>query len=1200
MALDPNTQKQISSFINSQFPRLYEEYGQPFIDFVTAYYVWMETQGPLYDSRRASEYQDIDTTVAKFLVYFKDKYLPNIQLETNSNVDLLIKHSLDVYRSRGTIRSIDLLFRLVFGVGAEVYYPFDDVFQPSSGDWFIPRYLEVSTQDDLNKFVGKEIIGNTSHALAFVEGWVRKKSGSKQIDILYISALEGNFTTGEIINAVNNPFNILTCPTMIGSLSSVNIFDGGINFNIGDIVNINGTKGYGAVGRVANTSQITGTVSFTMNDGGYGYTTNAAVLVSQSVLTLQSMTPGANVLGGPNFFTIFDTVSQPMANINYQSAVGGHFVNNDLIFTYFGNGNVMGTGIVLAAANGLSTNGQIFVYINSGNLQANAIYNAGNAVSASVPVSNGYLNATATGNVIAETLTSVVAFNNISGSFINQEKLTNGSNTSAILGTISQEGPIASAPINNRVGVWVPGTTVTGGLSGATANLVSMSLGVGVINQTGSFLADTRAPIISAHSGTTGLLPVLNRGSGASFTIASLLYPETVILNTDFLAPYANTALNSPGYGFPAFPTANLATSIAASLSTNSYTVGRISGLSSITPGTGYTIPPLVRVYEPVSFYRQTVDSVVLSITGASGPFVIGDVITQSSTSARGLVMAANSSSLLAQKLSLINTFTLTSNSTTTITAISTGTTANVAALADAIFTDPENISETLMGLDADITANTSAANGSILKLQVLDSGWGYEPGEVVSMTQNGVVAQGTSVLTYQGTGTGFYRTENGFVSDIKKIQDSNYYQVSSYDIRASVAFEHYKDMLKALLHVAGTKAFGTFVYRASALVPLNIRNAKLTQIITMDGSLNAPISTGNTLFNTITTPKQGLAFSSMLSRYAARPSWKVAGIDYPVGINASALPLKDPATIGTYVPGATFSSGQVHLPSSSSTIIVDGFDFSLYNGCQVLLGTGTGQQIIKNCYFKAGSNKYNAIWDNGNIAASVLIEYNVFDGNSPTFEYLNPGQTAGYVSINAKSYEQYYNYFLNAQSEHVVSGGSVTNGILWKSSFNVYSQAGYGGYLGDHGDVVQLYGGIPGCHMNDISISYDTVVIDDTNTSSGSGGWGMQGFSINSANDYGLLTPTFEFQNNTICGAANAATKMGSGWLVNSSWFTQSITATNNYVDYTTVQGSILGWAIDYYPESQNGPGGAIINWGTGTNINLLTGLPLQSRFGF
>jgi len=411
MALDPNVQKYISTYINQQFPRLYEEYGQAFIDFVTVYYEWMETEGPLYDSRRASDYQDIDTTVDRFIVFFKDKYLQNIQLETRSNVDLLVKHSLDVYRSRGTIRSIDLLFRLVFGVGADVYYPFDDVFQLSSGEWIIPRYIEVSTQDDLNKFVGKEIVGVTSGAQAFVESWVRKRFNGKQIDILYVSVVEGNFTVGERINTLNNPFDLLECPSMIGSLTQVNITSGGTGFNVGDILPIVGTAGYGAKGRVSNVAQITGTVNFTLDDGGYGYTANSVVMISQEVLSLSNVVePTLRI--NTNMFVLFEQIKQNMANLNYTSNTG-LFGNNDIITEYAANGSILGSGMVLSAV----ANNQLFVSVLSGNLQSNGtFYNQGNAVSAALQVSNGYFDMSASGKIMAESNGASIIVRDIAGS----------------------------------------------------------------------------------------------------------------------------------------------------------------------------------------------------------------------------------------------------------------------------------------------------------------------------------------------------------------------------------------------------------------------------------------------------------------------------------------------------------------------------------------------------------------------------------------------------------------------------------------------------------------------------------------------------------------------------------------------------------------------------------------------------------------
>lgn len=831
MALDPTVQRHITNFIQGQFPRFYEEYGPAFIDFVTAYYQWSQTQGPLFDSRRLSDYQDIDVTdLDRFLVFFKDKYLPNIQLETVSNVKLLVKHSLDVYRSRGTKRAIDLLFRLVFGVGADVYYPFDDVFQPSSGEWIIPRYIEVSTQDDLNKFVGKEIYGVTSGAQAFVESWVRKKSGSTQIDILYLSVIEDNFKVGERINTLRNPFNLLECPSIIGSLTNVNMTSGGSGFKVGDTVDLVGSHGYGGRGRVASIGEITGTVSFNLRDGGYGYTANSKVLVSQYVLSMSNVQPGNT--NSPNYFSTFETIKQPMANILYQSAVGGYIVNNDIISTYYANGTQMGSGIVLSAANGTSTNGQIFVAVLSGNLSGNStLWTQGNTKTASVPV-GGYTDLTATGNVMSESANAVFSVKNINGTFQQSETVTNGVGGTATVIRYVSSGPTGKLYLGNRVGTWVPNTTVKGSTSSANASIANIAMAVGVINATGSFLGDVRAPLIATTSGTTGVLPFLNQGAGATFTISpTLLYPETVLFNTDYVYPYLGTSLAATSYGFPANPTGNLTSTVASCLTYTSYTFGAIASIRSQTPGSGYTQPPMVRIYEPLSYMKDIIKTEVLNITGASSSFPPNEIITQTATNAKGMVVFANSTTLRVNRLSIQYDFTPTTNSTTIIVGQSSGVTANVISTTTATFSDPEDVGQTFLGFNAQVDANTSSANGTVKDLQVISSGWGYLPGESLLMVSGtGVAATGEAVLVNQGVGQGFYRTEDGFLSDIKKIHDNDYYQVSAYDIGAAVDFEHYKDMLKSLLHMAGTRPFGTFVHTFTANIALDISSVSITK----------------------------------------------------------------------------------------------------------------------------------------------------------------------------------------------------------------------------------------------------------------------------------------------------------------------------------------------------------------------------------
>jgi len=135
----------ISPFIENQFPSFYKEEGPQFIAFAKAYFEWMETaNNVLYQARKLPDYRDIDTTVDEFIVQFKEKYLKNIQFDTATNKELLIKNSLDLYRSKGTERSIDLFFKLVYGTSAEVRYPADNILRVSDGVWERPEYLEIT------------------------------------------------------------------------------------------------------------------------------------------------------------------------------------------------------------------------------------------------------------------------------------------------------------------------------------------------------------------------------------------------------------------------------------------------------------------------------------------------------------------------------------------------------------------------------------------------------------------------------------------------------------------------------------------------------------------------------------------------------------------------------------------------------------------------------------------------------------------------------------------------------------------------------------------------------------------------------------------------------------------------------------------------------------------------------------------------
>lgn len=63
------------------------------------------------------------------------------------------------------------------------------------------------------------------------------------------------------------------------------------------------------------------------------------------------------------------------------------------------------------------------------------------------------------------------------------------------------------------------------------------------------------------------------------------------------------------------------------------------------------------------------------------------------------------------------------------------------------------------------------------------------------------------AVAKYQG----YYTTNDGFLDDIIKIQDSYYYQKYSYLITVDARLEDYSTILKSYLHTAGIKLFGEY-----------------------------------------------------------------------------------------------------------------------------------------------------------------------------------------------------------------------------------------------------------------------------------------------------------------------------------------------------------------------------------------------------
>lgn len=308
--MDFQIEKYVSNFVRSQFPAFYNEEGENFILFMKAYYEWAEQGSPdghvaqyggfVSESRDLMNYREIDNTLTQFLEHFQRKYLYGIPFNVISNKRFLLKHILDVYRSKGTVQCYRLLFKLLYNQDIEVYLPGNDVLRASDGTWVEPRYLEVTLNDNLKDFVGKTIVGVSSGTTAIVENFIKEARNKDISNVIYISNIlpkGGNFDIGEkiVLQGHSNSTEAITAaPSVLGSLDSLNIINGGQNFKIGDIIKIAHTDvnsgnviSYGVDGilRVTELSRGFGSLSFDINDVGFGFLANAETFLYRNDTT---------------------------------------------------------------------------------------------------------------------------------------------------------------------------------------------------------------------------------------------------------------------------------------------------------------------------------------------------------------------------------------------------------------------------------------------------------------------------------------------------------------------------------------------------------------------------------------------------------------------------------------------------------------------------------------------------------------------------------------------------------------------------------------------------------------------------------------------------------------------------------------------------------------------------------------------------
>ena len=348
--------QQIAPYVAKQFPAFYNEEGANFIQFVNAYYEWLDEQGPIYKTRRLENYTDIDSTADQYITYFTNKYLNGIPTNIVANKRLLEKHILDLYRTKGSVEGIKLLFRLLYNLDANIYLPQDDILKVSDGKWIKRKFLEIEDNPNNYYYIKQQITGSTSGASAHVEDVVQINYGGKINYLFYITNIQqgpGGFDFVPDERILYSGLDIKNSSKILGSLTTADVLGSTENHYIGEVLLPTNTPyGEGAkfvVSELIDPLRTKGYITFSLKDGGEGYTLNSTVNI-----TYLSATSGAGAsfkigsISNPKSFTynlnqIFPVINTRLNASNFGGTLNFATLNTPLYVALTNQTTTIGT-----------------------------------------------------------------------------------------------------------------------------------------------------------------------------------------------------------------------------------------------------------------------------------------------------------------------------------------------------------------------------------------------------------------------------------------------------------------------------------------------------------------------------------------------------------------------------------------------------------------------------------------------------------------------------------------------------------------------------------------------------------------------------------------------------------------------------------------------------------------------------------------
>ena len=214
-----------------------------FVTFLKKYYEWMGQDGnPSADIDRSLRQRTLDNAVDFYLSSLYNELGYGFVLNKEANQLNIINNLSEIYSAKGSLQSIKVMFRALFGEEIDIKLPKEEILKTSSGNWLSQYSVMVKVdQGDPYTMVGKyveveTVFPNTPAQTFDVEvKSVKLRDETKNVYEVFVSRyFAGFFYFNSIIRYKD--FQGTLSPSMSQIL---NIEEAGTGFRVGEVFDIN-------------------------------------------------------------------------------------------------------------------------------------------------------------------------------------------------------------------------------------------------------------------------------------------------------------------------------------------------------------------------------------------------------------------------------------------------------------------------------------------------------------------------------------------------------------------------------------------------------------------------------------------------------------------------------------------------------------------------------------------------------------------------------------------------------------------------------------------------------------------------------------------------------------------------------------------------------------------------------------------------